>query len=47
MKQHIKVCQEFPNTVTKIREAIQEEWDNLVPADWNKFIDSMPEGLCS
>jgi hypothetical protein len=41
MKQHIKACQEFSNTITKMREAILEEWDNLVPADWNKFIDSM------
>jgi hypothetical protein len=25
--------------------AVQEEWDRLQPADWNKYIDNMPERI--
>ena len=45
MKQCIKVRTKFPDTVEKMRIAVQEEWDRLQPKDWNKFIDSMPERL--
>lgn len=42
MKQRIKHRSTFPNTVEKMRKAVQEEWDRLRPEDWNKLIDSMP-----
>ena len=45
LKQRIKARSPFPNTVPKMREAIQEEWDKLQPGDWNEYIDSMPERI--
>jgi len=40
MTQRIEARQEFPTTATNMRE-----WDNLVPTDWNKFVDNMPERI--
>lgn len=45
LKSHIKARVVFPGTVEKMREAVQEEWDKLQLADWNKHIDSMPARL--
>ncbi len=42
MKQRIKARDGFPNTVEKMGAAVQEEWEALVPEDWNELIDSMP-----
>ncbi|TGZ80744.1 hypothetical protein EX30DRAFT_50137 [Ascodesmis nigricans] len=42
IKQRIKARKEFPNTVPKMNEALQDEWDRLEPRDFNPFIDSMP-----
>ena len=28
-----------------MHEAVQEEWDELEPEDWNGSIDSMPDSL--
>jgi hypothetical protein len=46
MKQRIKARRDFPNTVAKMRIAVQEEWDRLEPRDWNGLIDSMPDRIC-
>ena len=45
MKQRIKARLEFPNTVAKMRQAVQEEWNRLKPGDWNKYIDNMPRRI--
>ena len=45
MKQRIKARQDFPDTVSKMRIAVQEEWDRLEPRDWNRSIDSMPDRI--
>ena len=45
MKQRIKARERFPGTVQEMREAVQEEWDELEPEDWNGSIDSMPDRL--
>ncbi|RPA71118.1 hypothetical protein BJ508DRAFT_218412 [Ascobolus immersus RN42] len=45
MKMRIRRRARPPKTVTELREAIQEEWDKLVPEDWNKYIDEMPERI--
>ena len=45
MKQRIKARERFPGTVQDMREAVQEEWDELEPEDWNGSIDSMPDLL--
>jgi transposase len=45
MKQRIKARRDFPNTVAKMRIAVQEEWDRLEPRDWNGLIESMPDRI--
>jgi hypothetical protein len=45
MKQRIKARRDFPNTVSKMGIAVQEEWDRLEPQDWNGFIESMPDRI--
>jgi hypothetical protein len=45
IKQRIKACSMFPSTIEEMKVAVQEEWDRLQPADFNKYIDSMPERL--
>jgi transposase len=45
IKQRIKVRPRFPSTIEEMKVAVQEEWDRLQPADFNKYIDSMPERL--
>jgi hypothetical protein len=45
MKQHIKQHSRFPSTAPEMQVAVQEGWDQLQPADWNKYIDSMPERI--
>ena len=45
MKQRIKARKHFPDTLSEMRKAVQEEWDRLNPEDFNKYIDSMPERL--
>ena len=42
MKQRIKARSRFPATVAEMRAVVQEEWDRLQPAGWNKYIDEMP-----
>jgi hypothetical protein len=42
MKSRIKARATFPDTVYKMRQAVQEEWDRLEPGDWNGFVNSMP-----
>jgi capsular polysaccharide biosynthesis protein len=41
MKRRIKAREDFPETMAKMRVAVQAEWDRLELKDWNKFIDSM------
>lgn len=43
MKSKIKARRDFPGTLKELRVALQEEWDKLVPEDWNGLIDEMPE----
>jgi hypothetical protein len=45
MKQRIKARPHFPGTVHEMRQAVQEEWDRLRPADFNQYVDSMPERI--
>lgn len=45
MKQRIQACERFPGTIEEMREAVQEEWDELEPEDRNGSIDSMPDHL--
>ncbi|RPA73195.1 hypothetical protein BJ508DRAFT_334319 [Ascobolus immersus RN42] len=47
MKQRIKARMRFPGTLEEMKKAVQEEWDRLIPEDWNKHIDSMPQRLKS
>jgi transposase len=42
MKSRIKARATFPDTIDKLQQAVQEEWDRLEPNDWNGFINSMP-----
>ena len=42
LKQRIKARSRFPSTVAEMRAAVQEEWDKLEPAQWNKYIKEMP-----
>lgn len=42
IKQRSKARPIFPSTLQKLKVAVQEEWDRLQPADWNKYIDSVP-----
>jgi len=37
--------QSLLQTVQEMHDAVQEEWDELEPEDWNESIDSMPNGL--
>ncbi|RPA99838.1 hypothetical protein L873DRAFT_1682521, partial [Choiromyces venosus 120613-1] len=37
----IKARAVFPGTIESMTKAIKEEWDKLIPKDWNKYIDSM------
>jgi hypothetical protein len=46
MKQRIKARPRFPCTLEEMKVAVQEEWDKLKPAEWNKYIDSMPQRIC-
>ncbi|RPB00147.1 hypothetical protein L873DRAFT_1805586 [Choiromyces venosus 120613-1] len=41
MKQCINNRHHFPRTYDEMSQAVQEEWDNLKPSDWNPLIDSM------
>ncbi|RPA96878.1 transposable element Tcb1 transposase, partial [Choiromyces venosus 120613-1] len=41
LKQRIKACGVFPGTIESMTKAIEEEWDKLIPKDWNNYIDSM------
>ncbi|RPA93507.1 hypothetical protein L873DRAFT_1704815, partial [Choiromyces venosus 120613-1] len=41
LKQRIKARAVFPRTIESMTKAIKEEWDKLIPKDWNKYIDSM------
>ncbi|RPB02056.1 hypothetical protein L873DRAFT_481247 [Choiromyces venosus 120613-1] len=46
IKQRIRARPKFPETVEKkMRIAVQEEWNQLEPKDWRKFIDSLPERI--
>ena len=45
VKQCIKQRIGFPSTVAEMCVVVQEEWDRLQPADWNKYIDSMPDRI--
>jgi transposase len=38
MKQRIKARASCPSTLEGMKVAVQEEWDKLEPADWNKYI---------
>ncbi|RPA93494.1 hypothetical protein L873DRAFT_1704873, partial [Choiromyces venosus 120613-1] len=31
----------FLGTIESMEKAIKEEWDKLIPKDWNKYIDCM------
>ncbi|RPA99826.1 hypothetical protein L873DRAFT_1647814, partial [Choiromyces venosus 120613-1] len=41
LKQRTKPRVVFPGTMESMTMAIKEEWDKLMPKDWNKYIDSM------
>ncbi|RPA92679.1 hypothetical protein L873DRAFT_1708954, partial [Choiromyces venosus 120613-1] len=41
LKQRIKAQAVFPGAIESMTKAIKEEWDKLIPMDWNKYIDSM------
>ncbi|RPA99821.1 hypothetical protein L873DRAFT_1626486, partial [Choiromyces venosus 120613-1] len=41
LKHRIKVLAVFPGTIESMTKAIKEEWDKLIPKDWNKYTDSM------
>src|SRR5215208_6324880 len=43
IKQRIKLRKCFLGTIKELKQAVQEEWGKLVPADWNKYIDRLPE----
>jgi hypothetical protein len=42
----LKQCMERRSrSLSKMKQAVQEEWDKLQPSDFNKYIDSMPESI--
>jgi transposase len=41
----IKGRTRFPSTLAETEVTVKEKWDRLQPADWNKYIDSMPERI--
>jgi hypothetical protein len=45
MKQRINAGPRFPCTHEEMKVAVQEEWDKPEPAEWNKYMGSIPQRI--
>ena len=45
LKQHINARPKISPTVADMRVAVQEEWGQPLPVDFNKYINQMPQRI--